>query len=253
MNPTRPLLSGAPRTLAILDYGRFQVHADGRKIGICGYLISTEAGEHVLVDTGFPAKYAANLQAATQEDHLSDFGQVLQCGPENRPAAQLARLGLTPDQITLHIVTHTHIDHIGGLQDFPQAPILIADAERALPRPLYWGAVQPMTWPKARYLTIEDDTQIGPDFRILLVPGHAPGQLALQLHLPQTGPILLTSDAISRPSEPAQGYAGSWDPAQAAHSATRLLNLAQTTGALVIYGHCPTQWPSLKKAPDLYL
>ena len=41
------------------------------------------------------------------------FGQVLSMGEANLPAAQLALCGV--DDIDLMIVTHTHIDHIGGL------------------------------------------------------------------------------------------------------------------------------------------
>lgn len=242
-------VKGRPTALYVLDYGLFRVHANGRVIGICGFLIRTDAKECILVDTGFPAKYARDAKAATDEDRLFEFGEVLECGPDNLPAAQLARIGLTPDDVSLHVVTHTHIDHIGGLGDFPKAPILIAEAERALPRPLYWGKVQPLEWPDQTYLTVDEDIDLGPDLKVLLVPGHAPGQLALELNLPETGAVLLTSDAISRPAEIDEKFVGSWDASLAIANADRLMRLARDQNAFVIYGHAPEQWGGLRKAP----
>lgn len=248
----KEFLKGRPVSLHVLDYGLFKVHANGRVIGICGFLIQTDAGESVLVDTGFPQKYAENKAAATEEDRLYEFGEVLECEMANMPAAQLALAGIKPDQIDLHIVTHTHVDHVGGLADFPQAPILVSGEERRLPKPLYWGKVQPLEWPDQHYLVVEGDVDVGPGFRILTAPGHAPGQLAMMLELPETGMVLLTSDAISRPAEIVEKFAGSWDEAKAIASADRLMALAEDAGAFVIYGHSPEQWPTLKKSPKAY-
>ncbi len=245
-------LKGRPVSLHVLDYGLFKVHANGRVIGICGFLIQTDASESVLIDTGFPQKYAEDKAAATVEDRLDEFGEVLECEMVNMPASQLALAGVKPDQIDLHILTHSHIDHVGGLSDFPQAPMLVSGQERRLPKPLYWGDVQPLEWPDQDYLMIEDDIDVGPGFRVLTAPGHAPGQLALMLDLPETGPVLLTSDAISRPAEIDEKFAGSWDEATAIASADRLVGLAKDTEAFVIYGHSPEQWPSLKKSPEAY-
>ena len=249
---TAPLLTAPPASLHVLDYGLFRVHANGRVIGICGYLVTTAAGERVLIDTGFPARYAEDFTAASAEDGLGSFGEVLACRPENLPAAQLAMCGVEPGQIDLMIQSHSHIDHIGGLADFPQAPVLIAAAERALPRPLYFGGAQPMDWPDRHYITLEDDAAIGPGFQVLQAPGHAPGQLAFLIELPRTGPVLLTSDAISRPAEVDEGFDTAPDPALASASADRILALADRVGAFVIYGHCPRQWPHLLKAPEAY-
>jgi N-acyl homoserine lactone hydrolase len=85
-----------------------------------------------------------------------------------------------------------------------------------------------------------------------VVPGHAPGQLAALVHLPVTGAVLLTGDAVSRPGEIAEGFAGAEDAAAARASAARLMALAAAERAVVIWGHDPAQWPALRKAPDFY-
>ena len=245
-------LRGKPKRLAVLDYGLFEVHAGPRTIGICGFVVETDAGEVVLIDTGFPAKYARDAEAATAEDDLGSFGRVLSVTPDNLPAAQLAKLGLAKSDVTLMIQSHTHIDHLGDIAGFPGVPILIAAAERALPRPMYWSGKQPMDWPEADYALVETDFALGDGFEVLLCPGHAPGQLAFMVRLPDTGWVLLTSDAISRASEVDEKFAGSWDDALAIHHGDRLLRLAAERDALVIYGHSPEQWPTLRKAPDWF-
>ncbi len=246
------ILQGRPVSLAILDFGLFRVHSNGRVIGICGYLIRTDRDELVLVDGGFPSKYTADHASASSEDRLYEFGEVLSCGPENSVAAQLSKCGCTADDITLLIQTHTHIDHVGALHDAGQAPMLVAAAERALPKPLYWGEVQPLDWPDRDYILLNGDAEIGPSFRVMLVPGHAPGQMAMMLDLPGTGTVLLTSDAISRPAEIDEKFAGSMDEVAALASAERLMAAAAAENAFIIYGHDPAQWNGLRKAPDLY-
>ncbi|MEL6690102.1 MAG: MBL fold metallo-hydrolase [Pseudomonadota bacterium] len=240
-------LKGSPVSLTVLDYGFFRVHAGPRDIGLMGALVVTGEGERVLIDTGMPAKYARDPAAGT-EDGLDSFGQVLSMSEANLPAAQLARCGV--DDIDLMIVTHTHIDHIGGLFDYPDAPTVISAPERALPKPLYWTGGQPWDWPDRDWRVIEGDGMIGPGFEVYLVPGHAPGQLAFRLALPETGQVLWLSDAISRPEEVGEAFDTAWDPQVALHHANRLLALEHD---LAIFGHGPDQWPELKKAPERYL
>lgn len=243
-------LKGKPTRLAVLDYGLFRVHSGPRDVGICGYLIQTDAKENVLIDTGFPKKYAEDASAATAEDDLGSFGQVLSVTHENMPGPQLAKLGIRKADITLMIQSHTHIDHIGDMAGYPQAPILIAAAERALPRPLYWSGKQAMEWPDADYALVRNDMTLGDGFEVLLCPGHAPGQLAFMIRLPDTGWMMLTSDAISRASEIDEGFLGSWDVDLAMHHGDRLMALVKQRNATVIYGHSPEDWPNLRKAPE---
>ena len=245
-------IKGRPISLAVLDFGLFQVHANGRIIGIVGFVVRTDKGETILVDTGFPAKYALDPARASAEDGLGSFGQVLTLTEQNLPEAQLALLGLTPSDIDLLILTHSHIDHVGGIAGFAHAPILLSSTEYALPAPLYFGKTKGMVWPNRTYIPVDGDCGLGPGLRLLSAPGHVAGQLALWLDLPVTGAVLLVSDAISRPSEIIERFDTADDPLAAIESADRLMALAAQTGAMVIYGHCPAQWPGLKKAPELY-
>lgn len=246
------LLKGHPVRLWVLDFGLFQVHEDGRQIGICGFLIRTSANEHILIDSGFPQKYVDDAITSSKEDCLDDFGRILRLDEENTLSSQLALAGCTLSQIDLMIQTHTHIDHVGGMHLCPQAPILMAQAERALSQPLYWGTEHQMTWPKADYILINDDRDIAPDLQVLLVPGHSPGQLAVLLELPETDEVLLTSDAISREDEPCTNFKGSWNAELAQESAKRLVKIANKRDALIVYGHDPEQWKDLSKAPFSY-
>ncbi|WP_054007816.1 MBL fold metallo-hydrolase [Cypionkella psychrotolerans] len=246
------LLKGKPIRLAVLDYGLFRVHSGPRDVGICGFAVQTDADELVLIDTGFPAKYVADAEAATAEDSLGSFGRVLRITPENTSEAQLAKLGLTTADVTLMIQSHTHIDHVGDMDGFPGVPILIAKAERDLPRPLYWSGKQAMEWPARDYPLVTEDFSLATGFEVLLCPGHAPGQLAFMVNLPDTGWVLLTSDAISRAAEIDEGFAGSWDVPLAVHHGARIMQLARERDAFVIYGHSPQQWPSLRKSPNWF-
>lgn len=239
--------------LYILDFGLFQVHANGRIIGIPGYLIQTHGGENILIDTGFPAKYALDADTATNEDNLGAFGRVLSLTAENLPSAQLARCGLQPSDIDTLIMSHTHIDHVGGIGNFPGVDLVISPRERELPKPLYWNNHSPIEWPTdVQYHLIDKETILRPGLVLLPTPGHSPGHLSLFLRLPKTGPVLLTCDAISRAAEPAEGFEGSWNPVQAQLSADMLMELAAEEDAVIIYGHDPEQWPKLPKAPAFF-
>ena len=119
--------------------------------------------------------------------------------------------------------------------------------ERADPCPSYFGTARPMEWPDAHYHVIDRDTPVCAGLTLIPTPGHTPGHLSAILDLPDTGPVILAADAINRASEPAEGFPDAEDPEAARASADRLLSLAPE--ALLIYGHDPAQWTTLRKAP----
>jgi N-acyl homoserine lactone hydrolase len=250
-------LSFAPSPLVrarVLDLGLFDVGAPGapvrRRIGIPGFLLETASGRRIAVDSGFDSLWATDPAAAEARDRLSSFGRLVDHGPQRTLAGQLALCGLGIADLDLLILTHSHIDHAGLLAGPLPCPVLLTAAERGAPRPLWWGGVQPVAWPEGRYLTITAETELVPGLTAIPTPGHTAGHLSLALDLPGAGAVILAGDAINRRSEPGEGFPDAEDPTAAAASAARLVARAAATGARLIWGHDPDQWPALPKAPQ---
>jgi N-acyl homoserine lactone hydrolase len=244
------ILPGRLARLTILDLGLFEVRGGERLIGIPAYLLETDLGARILFDTGFPPAYATDLEIADR-DGLPRFGRLLGFTPGQTATGALATLGLTPQDIDLLVLSHGHIDHVGSLHLFAHAPIMMTAVERADPAPSYFGTARPLDWPAASYRLIDRDTAVCEGLTLVPTPGHTPGHLSAILELPETGPVILAADAVNRASEPDEGFADASDPVAAKASADRLLALGGPE-SLLIYGHDPAQWPTLRKAPAFY-
>jgi glyoxylase-like metal-dependent hydrolase (beta-lactamase superfamily II) len=90
------------------------------------YLIETDAGERVLIDTG--------LHPGHIEDPAMTWGDVPEMdailrpamGPEHTVEHQLGLIGLMPDDVTHVVSSHLHFDHCGQHLRFAQQPILVS-------------------------------------------------------------------------------------------------------------------------------
>ena len=220
------------RPMAITD-GVFQVRAIGARVTVL-----VENGEALLVDAGLRGSSGTILQG-------------------------LETLGLFPEQIRRVVITHAHPDHSGGLGRLVagrevsvavhrlEADIIAGTAPP--PSPLQNGLIGKMTQPVVSRLMgssvpvddrLEDGDIIpfGTEVRVVHLPGHTEGSIAL--HLPYKGTIIV-GDALQykfarRLGPPAPGV--TQRPEQAMRSVEKLLDLDFDT-------ICFSHFPSMRNEP----
>ncbi|MCW2219111.1 glyoxylase-like metal-dependent hydrolase (beta-lactamase superfamily II) [Bradyrhizobium japonicum] len=167
-------------------------------------------------------------------------------------AAQLEQLGLKPDDVKAMAVSHTHPDHTGNVELFPQATLYVQKAEYDWP-----GANnEPRFKPShpVELLTGDKDVFGDGSVTILSTPGHTPGHQSLLVKLPKTGAVVLSGDAVH--------FRDNWDnrrvPSMNANkdqSAASMQKIADTLTkekAQLWINHDKAQRDSQKMAPEFY-
>jgi N-acyl homoserine lactone hydrolase len=236
----------AMHTLYLLHLGR--LGGDPSLLDpVPGYVIRTASGRIILVDTGHPT---ALIGAAT-----SDPWEPLECDirPEDDVIARLAELNLDPADIDLLISTHFDFDHCGRHDAFAAIGIESVVQRRHLAAAPTLPLIDPALWnlPGLRYTLLDGDTELEPGLRLLETSGHVPGHQSVYVET-ETGPVILTIDAINREEEVTGDIIAEWytDPGEGRRSRERLLALAAETEAFLLFGHDPVQWETLPKSPS---
>lgn len=222
-------------------------------IPIVGYLIETDDGQRILVDSGMHRKHIADPDATFRGMEFANYITPIMA-PEDDMKNRLGELGLTPQDIDILISTHFHFDHAGNHGDFGGVRIVTQreayDYAKANPAPFpldIWDL------PHLTYEMVDGDMELVPGVELLKTSGHAPGHMSVLVRLPNTGPVLLAIDAIYTLENLAtDNWSGYMDPAAALESAHRLADIAEREGAMLITGHDPGQWAQLKMAPAYY-
>lgn len=168
-------------------------------------------------------------------------------------AAQLDSLGVKPTDIKFIAVSHTHPDHAGNVEMFPQALLLVQKAEYEWPTPL--GTLGRFK-PDHPVTKLEGDRDVFGDGSVVILstPGHTPGHQSLLVRLPKTGAVVLSGDAVHFKSnwENRGVPVGNFDKEKTLASMQHIADvLAKEKGALWI-NHDKAQRDSLKLAPAFY-
>lgn len=175
----------------------------------------------------------------------------------------LKALGLTPEQVARVVVTHAHPDHSGGLGELlggRETPVdahrLDADVIEGVPPPpvprqrgVLSAVTQPLVArlmgravPVGRRLEDGDVIPFGTEVRVVHLPGHTDGSIAL--YLPEKR-VVISGDALqykfARSLSP-PGAGVTQDPAQAMRSLEKLLDLDFET-------MCFSHYPPLRDDP----
>ena len=213
-----------------------------------GYLIQTDDGDNVLIDTGFPRCH-----------ELPDMG--LRLNERDYIVDQLAALGLAPRDIRYLICTHFDQDHAGGHDAFPNAELIVQrrhyEVARAGTHPRFERMRPHWDHPSLRYRLVDGDTTLLPGIELIETSGHVPGHQSVLVRLRQTGPVLLAIDAVTQAAQfdadARELGPHDMDETSVRESTRKLVELAGREGVvLTVFGHDAEQWRALKKAPDYY-
>lgn len=197
----------------------------------------------LLWDTGYP-------DAVADKPMTNPIGTATRA---KKLAAQLAELGVKPDDIAYVAVSHTHGDHVGNVDMFPKSTLLIQKAEIdfafAEGKPAPFRKDRPM-----QLLTGDFDVFGDGSVVILSAPGHTPGHQVLLVNLAKTGWIVLSGDLAH--------FKDNWDndrvpsmntSAEQTHaSRARVLKVLDDRKAQLWINHDLPSFNSRKLSPQFY-
>jgi N-acyl homoserine lactone hydrolase len=210
------------------------------------YLIKHSQG-WFLWDTGISDAVAAMPNGLAPADPKAVFW--------HRPktlAAQLDQLGVKPSDIKAMAVSHTHPDHIGNVEMFPEARLYVQKVEYDWP-----GADnQPRFKPEHPVTKLVGDLDLFGDGSLIILstPGHTPGHQSLLVRLPHTGAIVLSGDAVHFTSNwenrgvPVNNFSKDLTLA----SMQKISDTLTKENAQLWINHDRAQRDSLKMSPEFY-
>lgn len=189
----------------------------------------------VVVDTGFAADWFRRRG-----------GEI---GWDVAPAAALAAVGVDAATVETVVLTHLHFDHIGGIAQFPAARFIVQKREWE-----FWhgplGRSAPMcahvdkaalellddAMAHGRVLLVDDGAEVVPGVRLLLLPGHTPGQQGVLVD----DRLVLAGDAVHFYEElDRRMLYGTFTDACAMYGSYERLTDLRERGYLIVPGHEP--------------
>ncbi|MFH1625494.1 MAG: N-acyl homoserine lactonase family protein [Pseudomonadota bacterium] len=159
------------------------------------------AKKKIVVDTGTP-----DLERSLKY-HLYSKSEPLK--PHQGIIPQLAKVGVKPAEIDIVVLTHLHWDHVGNVNDFPNAQFIVSQTELRFaldPLPSLYVAYEALQLGmKPLFLDIIEriktvdmkDHKLIEGVRIIPLPGHTPGSIGVVVET-EKGPHVIAGDAVMK-------------------------------------------------------
>ena len=223
-------------------------------VPVTSFLVSHPSGK-LLFDTGVHCQARLDPLARLGAERMKRLAVKSQAGDD--VVAQLATLGLTPDDIRFVANSHLHFDHCGGNEFFPRATFLVQRPElESARRPGFVPGYNPSPIDfdhPLDYRMIEGEHDVFGDGSVILFPtyGHTPGHQSLRVRAGKQGQIVCASDACYTRENMDRDVLPKilWDASVMSESLAALRKLRDQVGATMFYGHDPAQWQATPRAP----
>jgi glyoxylase-like metal-dependent hydrolase (beta-lactamase superfamily II) len=216
------------------ERGRIQLDAN------C--LLVRTPDELVLIDTGNGTKFSPKEQA------------IYDLQPGDTLVANLAALGVRPEEITTVLLTHLHMDHVGGASrfegeepvlEFPNARFVVqrvewedAVANRSHMRISYRPENLAPLERSGRLELLDGDTEVVPGIRTHVAGGHTRGHQSVFIES-QGETLFYPADLCPTPAHVRPAYNMGYDmlPYENMVAKGELLSRAATEGWRIVFDH----------------
>ena len=158
---------------------------------------------------------------------------------EARLLDELARRGVSPEDVDVVVHTHLHVDHVGWTGSFPNARYVVHEqdwayfmSERSLAdRPHLREKVLPLE----RVECVTAETEIAPRIHVQPAPGHTPGHVIVRAE-----GVAAIGDLVAHElqvADPSLFFVNDMDAGVAAATRRRVVAELAADGTRVIAGH----------------
>lgn len=153
-----------------------------------------------------PTTVIVDTSVAAGQRAAEFIGESMERTPDQEPPNALRLAGVDPADVEFVVLTHLHWDHAGNCDLFPEASILVQEAElryaispgrffrKSFLAPQSGWGIPPYLVPNL--VTVPGARQILPGLRVIPAPGHTPGSQAVVVDT-RHGSFCIAGDAIS--------------------------------------------------------